>query len=401
MQHRSGWLVANLVAQLAYGLLAMTVCLPSMRQWTTEFGASQATVQLTFSGYVAAYGGLQLVYGSLSDRHGRKPLLLAGLLLAVAGSLLAAAARDVGLLIAARVLQGAGAAACMVLGRAMVQDLFTGGERTRVMAFIGMAMGLCPPLAILVGGQLHVRLGWQSNFLLMAVLGAVLFAATWWGLPPARPQPGTATGAGWRPALAAYARLGREPAFLLYVAILASLASTFYTFLGGAPLVLAGYGVPPERIGWVIMAVPLSYVAGNLLTTRLLRVLDERSLMAIGQAATLAGLLTLLALGLGGVHTPWTLAGPLLLLGIGHGLLVPPAMTGTVGLLPAIAGAAAAVAGLVQQLTGALGGWLVGLVPHHGPVALASQMIGWTLLGVVAQVVLFGWVRPRPRRPGG
>ena len=152
-------LIANLVGQLAFGLLAMTICIPSMQEWGAIFGSSQAAVQLTFSGYVVAYGGLQLIYGPLSDRLGRKRILLLGLGLAGVGSIWGALAGDLFSLTSARVLQGAGAAAGMVVGRAMVQDLFAGPERTRVMAYIGMAMGVCPPLATIVGGQLHVRLG--------------------------------------------------------------------------------------------------------------------------------------------------------------------------------------------------------------------------------------------------
>ncbi|MDB5942874.1 MAG: drug resistance transporter, Bcr/CflA subfamily protein, partial [Ramlibacter sp.] len=120
-----GWLTVNLVAQLAFGLLAMTICLPSMQDWPVAFGASQAAVQLTFSGYIAAYGCLQLVYGPWSDRIGRKPVLMLGLVLACLGSLLAAFAPGVGTLTLARVLQGAGAGAGMVVGRALVQDLYS------------------------------------------------------------------------------------------------------------------------------------------------------------------------------------------------------------------------------------------------------------------------------------
>ncbi len=141
------WRVANVVAQIGFGLLAMTICLPSMQEWSAIFGSSQAAVQWSFSAYVLTYGALQLVYGPLSDRHGRRRVLMAGLLLAGIGSLLAALASDITALIAARALQGAGSAAGMVAGRASVQDLFAGPQRTRVMAYVGMAMGLIPPLA--------------------------------------------------------------------------------------------------------------------------------------------------------------------------------------------------------------------------------------------------------------
>ncbi|HZY18430.1 MAG TPA: MFS transporter [Ramlibacter sp.] len=382
-----GRLMVNLVAQLAFGLLAMTICLPSMQDWPATFSASQAAVQLTFSGYVAAYGGLQLVYGAVSDRIGRRPVLLFGLVLAVAGSLLAAVASDLPLLVAGRVVQGAGAAAGMVTVRAMVQDLFTGAERTRMMAFIGMSMGVCPPVATLLGGQLHVRLGWQANFVLMAVVAAVLLAAAWLGVPsttqPARPHDGA-----WRALVAGYGRLVREPAFLLYVAILASMTATFYAFLGGAPIVLKSYGVTPERVGWYIMCVPLAYIGGNLLTTRLVRWVRDRTLMRLGQASTIGGISLVLLLGLGGWGSPLTLALPLLLLGIGHGLLAPPTLAGTVGVVPALAGSAAAVGGLVQQLVGGLAALGVGMVSHDGQVALAAMMLGWTALGLAAQALL-------------
>jgi MFS transporter, DHA1 family, multidrug resistance protein len=388
VQHAHGpWLIANVLAQIAFGLLAMTLCLPSMQEWGAIFDTQQADVQLTFSGYVVAYGALQLVYGPLSDHHGRKPILMLGLVVAGLASVMAALATDIATLTAARVLQGAGSAASMVVSRSLVQDLFTGPQRTRVMAYIGMALGMCPPLATLMGGQIHVRYGWQANFVLLAVLAAVLLVAAWWGLPRvAKPAP--APGHWLRAMLSAYARLLREPRFLLYVAILAATTATFYAFLAGAPIVLKGYGIGPDGIGWFIMAVPVSYILGNFMTSRLIQRAGESRVMAWGQALTLGGLVVMLALGLGGVQTALAVALPLLLLGFGHGLLNPPALAGTVGVLPALAGSAAAVAGLMQQLTGATGGYLVGLVPHEGAVNLGWMMLGFALTGAVAQFFL-------------
>ena len=380
----SPWLIANLLAQISFGLLAMTLCLPSMQEWGAIFHTRQADVQLTFSGYVVAYGALQLVYGPLSDRHGRKPILMIGLVVAGLASVMAALATDIATLTAARVLQGAGSAASMVVGRSMVQDLFTGPQRTRVMAYIGMALGMCPPLATLIGGQVHVRWGWQLNFVLLAVLAMLLLAAAWLGLPRV-PKPAAAPGHWLRAMLSAYARLMREPRFLLYVAILAATTATFYAFLAGAPIVLKGYGIGPDGIGWFIMAVPVSYILGNFMTSRLIAQAGESRVMAWGQALTVAGLLILLALGLGGVQTALAVALPLILLGLGHGLINPPALAGTVGVMPALAGSAAAVAGLMQQLTGATGGYLVGLVPHEGAVNLGWMMLSFSLVAVAAQ----------------
>ena len=385
---RHGPLIANLVAQLAFGLLAMTICIPSMQEWGAIFGSTQAAVQLTFSGYVVAYGGLQLLYGPLSDRLGRKKILLRGIALGGFGSLLAAMATDLALLTAARVLQGAGCAAGMVVGRAMVQDLFDGPQRTRVMAYIGMAMGLVPPLATILGGQLHVRVGWQANFVLVTVLSVVMFVAAWRGLPdhPARTEPQQTH---WlRDMASSYARLAREPSFLLYVALLSMTTATFYAFLAGAPIVLGSYGVGPAGIGYHIMVVPLSYIVGNYLTTHLVHRVGERRVMRGGQACALLGIGLMLVLALAGVDTALALSLPLLLLGLGHGLLVPPTLIGTVGLLPALAGAAAAVAGLMQQLMGAVGGFVVGLVPHDGAVNLGWMMLALSASAAVSMALL-------------
>ena len=400
---------------MAYGLLVMTVCLPSMPEWGELFGSRQDEVQLTFSGFVLTFGLLQLVYGPLSDRYGRRPMILIGLAVGIAGSVLAALAQSLPLLVAARVLQGAGVAAGMVVGRAAVQDLFHGPQRTRVMAYVGMTLGLCPPTGTVVGGQIHEALGWQANFMLVAALGVVLFAAAWWGLPRSAVN-GTVSGAvkgavngpvsgpvggaagggavprpsGARAVLAgmgrAYAQLLRMPVYLLHVAILGFTTAAFYTFLSGAPSVLRSYGVGPGDVGFFIMVVPLSYIVGNFLTSRLVRRWGGPSLMRLGQGLSVSGVVLLLLLGLAGQHTPWAFVLPLLLLGVGHGLLVPPCLVATVALMPTLAGAASALAGVTQQLMGALGGYLVGWVSLANHVGLAALMLAATVLATLARV---------------
>jgi DHA1 family bicyclomycin/chloramphenicol resistance-like MFS transporter len=394
---------AVLVLQVAFGLVAMTLCLPALPEWVHAFGASQAAVQLSFSAYVAAYGGLQLVYGPWSDRLGRRPVLLFGLTLATLGFVLAALAPNLATLVVARALQGAGTAAGMVIGRALVQDWFAGHDRARVMAYIGMVMGLCPPVAALLGGYIHVQAGWRWGFVLLTALALVAWIAAWRSIPPGRPARFAQAGADevprhWLRTLAtSYARLAREPAFLLYVVILASTTAAFYSFLSGAPLVLAGYGVAPQEVGWYIMAIPFPYVLGNLLTTRLVEGWGERRVMALGQCGVFLGLGLLLVLAWAGWRSPLSFALPLVFIGIGHGLLAPPTLAGTVSLVPALAGTAAAVAGMTQQLLGALAAYGVGLVSHEGPVNLGLMMLGMSLAGLLAQVLLFGWVLRRPR----
>ena len=393
--HPGGWLVATLLLQIIFGVVAMTICLPSMPTWGQEFQASQASVQLAFSAYVVAFGGMQLVFGPWSDRIGRKPLLLGGMALALLGSVLAALAPDLSTLVLGRVLQGAGSAAGMSVGRAMVQDFFSGRERTRMMAYVGMVMGTCPPLATLLGGQVHVALGWQANFWITAVLATLALLAGWRLLPARQPAP--ASEAHWLAALlGAYARLLREPAFLSYVLIMAMVTSAFYCFLSGAPIVLTHYGVTPDAMGWYIMAVPIPYFFGNMLTSRLVHRIGDRRLMALGLLSALTGVSLMLLLAYAGLRTPVAFALPLMLLGLGHGLIAPAAISGSVGVFPALAGAAAAVAGASQQVMGSLGSYVVGLLAHDGPVNLGLLMLGFSLLGGLAQWLLHVVMKRRP-----
>jgi DHA1 family bicyclomycin/chloramphenicol resistance-like MFS transporter len=378
----------NLLGQIAFGMLLMSLCLPSMQEWGAIFGVEQAGVQLTFGAYVVAFGFTQLLYGPWSDVYGRQRVLMAGLVLAGIGSLWAALADGLSSLILARALQGAGASAGMVIGRAMVQDLYQGADRTRIMAYVGMAMGMSPPLGTLIGGQLHEHVGWQANFWLATLLSLLLLIAAWRGLPDVATRREN-SGTHWLSAMASsYVRLVHEPAFLLYVAILSFTYATLYAFFSGVPAVLASYGVGPAQVGWFIACMTVSYIAGSFLASRLVQKLGERLIMALGQAGTVFGVALMLGLAVMDVDQRWAFALPLLFVGAGHGLMVPSTLTGIVGVVPAVAGAAAAVAGLMQQLIGAWGGYSVGLLPRQDVAHLAGLMLVYTVLAAIAQAWL-------------
>lgn len=400
---RNRLLIAALIAPIALGLGAMTICLPSMQDWSAQLRVPQSTVQLTLSAFVLALGLSQLVWGPLSDRRGRRPVMLLGLALLIAGLVLAALSSDATMLIAARFVQGVGAGAGAVAARAGVQDLFEGAQRTRVLGWSGMAMGITPPLATVIGGLLHAHVAWQAGFVFMAVLGAGLLLLAWRVLPAGRPASAVAldsvagTGAGmgaagaphepwWRAMLRNYSRLLREPVFVPAVLSIAFTAATWYAFLGAAPLVLGSYGVGPARLGWYVMLVPLAYIGGNYLTTLLAHRLGGSALMLAGQCSTLAGVALMMLLAAAGVDDPLAFTLPLALLGIGHGLFLPTAMARTVGMVAGLAGAAAALTGVLQQLLGAGSGYVVGFLSHDGPVNLGWVMLIATALSLASQL---------------
>lgn len=382
-------LIVALFGQMAYGLIVMTLSLPSLQEWPLIFQAPQSRVQLTFSAYVGTFGLVQLVYGPLSDRYGRKPLLLLGLVIATLGSVLATLAPTLDVLIAARVLQGLGAGAGMVVGRAVVQDLFTGTQRTRMMAFVGMTMGLCPPTASLVGGYLHTHLGWRSNFALSLLLGLVLLYAVWRHLPAVARPASTHARPWWADMPAAYRRLLGDRTFMLYVVMLSTGTAVAHTYFAGAPIVLRQYGVGPEMLGWYIMAVPIPYMIGNALTTRLIHRLGDWRLMVTGHLLNTTGVLLVLILSLAGLHKPLALALPMMLVGVGHGLMIPPMLSRAVGLIASVAGTAAAFSGSLQQAMGALGGYVVGMAPEAGALPLGLTMAVPSLCGLLALFVIW------------
>lgn len=387
MKRARNLLVVNLIAQLAFGLLAMTLCLPSMQEWGDIFQASQSSVQLTFSLYVLAYGGFQLIYGPMSDRYGRKPILLVGLFILFVGATIAAYANTLEMLLLGRFIQGAGGAAGMVVGRSMVQDLFHGAERTKVMAYVGMSLGCVPPLASITGGQIHVHLGWHANFFLLMLLAIFLTLWAWRALPAPQANaqnPHAISITFW----GAYGRLMRSPLFLRYLVILAVTTATFYTFLGGAPLVLKSYGVGPEGVGFHIMTIPLAYFVGNYITSRAIQHLGEHAITQWGQLLTLAGISLMLGLTILGYHAPLAISLPLILLGLGHGLLVPPTLSGTVAVIPALAGSAAGFAGVTQQITGGVGGYLIGYLSNDDAIHMGSMMLGFALCGLWSHLSL-------------
>ena len=277
-----------LVAMTGLGPFTMQIVIPSMPAMAAALTVPYGTVQLTLTVYLIGVALGQLLYGPLSDRYGRKPLLLAGLGLYLLGSAAAAVAPSAGLLILARALQAAGGCAGLVLGRAMVRDAYPRDRAASVIGYVSTAMAVAPMVSPLLGSVLTEHLGWRSTMLTCLAIGVPLWFAMRVRLPETlvekAPLPGL-TGM-----LGAYVQLLRLPAFRAYCGVVAFSTGVFFAFAAGTPLVVVnGMGHPPTHLAAAMMLLAISWSCGTFTTARLSVRLGVPKLLRLGTALILAG----------------------------------------------------------------------------------------------------------------
>ena len=371
-------IVVLLTALVALGPISTDLYLPSLPAIRAAFGADEGLTQLTLSVFMAGFAVSQLAYGPLSDRFGRRPVLLGGLGLYIAASLACFLAPTIEVLIAARAMQAMGACAGPVLGRAMVRDL-VGPERAAVLlSYIGMAMALAPAVGPLLGGYLQVAFGWRAAFAALMAVAALLVLTAALGLPetnryrnPRAMQP--------RVLVATYRELMADPVYRGYVATIALTFAGLFSFISGAAFVLIeAVGLSPDAFGLSFATIVLGYILGNFVSSRATRRHGHDRMIAAGLACVLAGGLPMAALAFAGVQTAGAVVAPMAVFMVGAGLILPNALAGAVGPYPTKAGSASALLGFTQMAGAALLGALVGHL-HDGtarPMALAIAVSG-------------------------
>ena len=383
---------AILVAISAVGPLALNIFMPSMPGLQREFGVSYGVVQLTLTLYLIGMACCQLVYGPISDRAGRRPMLLFGMALFVAASVLAALAPSIHVLIAARLLQAVGGAAGVVLARAMVRDVFDRETSASVISYITMAFVVAPMVAPAIGGWIDVHGGWRMGFWALSVLGAVVLAAAWFHLPETHVNRATGGGLGL---LTGAVHLFALPRFRGYTLVLAFTSSVFFAFLGGAPHIMMDVlGRTPMEYGLWFASVSAGYMAGNFLSGRYTRAVGLDRMIMAGCAVTLAGGLLCFGAALAGLLSPATLFLPMCLAALGNGLTIPNGTAGAISVDPRLTGAAAGWSGFAQMACGAAASQLVGSLQDGWPTAVFWFMAASSLLALLSH--LSAQRRPHP-----
>ncbi len=378
---------------VALGPLATDMYLPALPGLTGEFSTSAGQVQLTLSLFLAGFALAQIIYGPLSDRFGRKPMLLVGLALFVLASMACALAQSIEMLILARFVQALGGSAGPVLGRAMVRDIHGPQESARVLSHIGSAMALAPAFAPILGGYMSVYLGWASIFWFLALVG--LFGATLLllAIEETAPQEHRHPRA-VKIILGDYARLLRDPAYLGYTLTCTLAYSGLFAFLSGSSFVIIEYfGVNEEHFGLLFLLVVVGYISGTLSGGRLSRRYDFRRLVGVGSLVLLVAGGSMLAIALNQPEQVMSIVLPMMLFMHGVGLVMPQSMAGALANYPHIAGSASGLLGFTQMTTAGL----VGVVVGHGydgtPVAMAMAI---AIAGLLSLMVYLLLLRPGP-----
>lgn len=380
-----------LTGLVAFGPVSTDLYLPSLPAMVREFGVDVSRVQLTLSVFTVGFAGGMLLHGPLSDRFGRRPVLLGGVMLYVLASLGCLLAPSVEALIGARFLQALGAAAGPVIGRAVVRDIYERADAARMLAYMASAMALAPAVAPLIGGWLHATFGWQANFAALALFGGLILLATL-GLLAETNRARDPAALRLRRLLGTYRMLLADRRFVGHTVAVAAMFGGLFSFISGSSFVLIDVlGVAPARFGLAFACVAGAYAAGAFLAGRVgHRVGLERG-MLIG---ALAGALAALAgagLAFAGVHTVPAVIVPVAAFFFCCAFVLPAGTAGAINPFPQAAGSASALLGFLQMSAGALVGYGVGALHDDSPRVMLTSIALCALAALLARLTL---IRP-------
>jgi DHA1 family bicyclomycin/chloramphenicol resistance-like MFS transporter len=374
------WLIAG---SLMLQPLSTDLYLASLPHLATDFGVSPAAVQQTLSLFVIGFGVAQLISGPLSDRFGRRPVLLWGLAIYIAASLACALAPTLELLVTARFVQAIGCCTAAVIARAMVRDAYAPADGARMLAKASSLLALAPIFGPILGGYLQVAFGWRAAFVFHTLFGialtmttARLFRETNLHLNPDATRIG--------PLFATYRRIASADFFWAWMLPGALSYAAIFTFISGSSFVLIDVlGVPTHYYGYCFAFGVTGYLIGTIACRRLLARLGLPRAMMVGVSVSLVSGLLFAALVLSGIQHWLVVLLCQFLTMSAHGINFPCAQSGAVAPFPREAGAAAGLLGFFTMVAALATGTWVGM-SHDGtlvPLALTSATLGLLLFG--------------------
>ncbi len=380
MKLKPGSFALTLVLAMLTGLgpLSMDMYLASLPAIGHALGAPPAQVQLTISLYLIGFACAQVFHGPLSDRHGRRPVLLATLGLYLVASLACVLSFSIETLIAARFLQAVGGSGATVLARAVVRDMFEGVRIGRELSRMAAIMALAPLIAPLIGGVLQTAFGWRSNFVALICFGAAAWVMVWLLLPETvrnrAPEPVSLVSI-----LRSYRRFLGEPVFVVHLGIAACCLCGLFAWISSAAFVVQDvYGYSALAFGMTFALASGGYLAGTTFAARFVARWGSGRLMGLGcSAMAVSGIALVLWLAIGPSRAEGVVAAICIYL-IGMGMSLPQSQAGALLPFPDRAGAASSLLGFITLTSSALVGALIGraLGASAWPLAIAVLIAG-------------------------
>lgn len=365
--------IVTLVTAAALGPLAMNVFLPSLPGITNYFNTTSANAQLSVSLYLTAVAILQLIFGPLSDKLGRRPVILIAFFIMILGTLVCIFATTIEVFLAGRIIQAASSAG-LVLSRAIARDITKSTDAAVMIAYITMGMSLAPMIGPVIGGYLDELYGWQSSFYLTLGFGIFALALAYADLGETNLHRQNSL----KEQISAYPELLRSRRFWGYAITAMFSSGAFFAFLGGGSLVAnAVYGLSPSQYGFYFMFISLGYLLGNLISSRITKRIGINQMMLSGNIIVGLGLAASIIVLLAGYTHPFMFFGFIFFVGLGNGVTLPSASAGVVNVRPNLAGSASGLAGSLQLGGGAALSVIAGytISAENGALPLSVVML--------------------------
>ena len=385
----------TLVLVTALSVLSLNMFLPSLSNMAADFGVDYALVALSVGGFLGISAVLMLIMGPLSDRFGRRPVLLAALAVFTLASLVCALSTNIWVFLAFRVLQGA-ANAGWAVSLAVIRDVSPPQEAASRIGYVTMAMAVAPMLGPIFGGALDELFGWRASFVVFVVLGAAAFVLCWLDLGETNKTPSETFVTQFQD----YPELFASRRFWGYALCMAFSTASFHAFLAGAPLVAVTLlGLSPAVLGFYMGTITAGFAVGSFLSGRLAARHALTTMMIAGRLVACAGLAVALILQVSGFVYALSLFGAIVFVGMGNGLTMPSSNAGALSVRPRLAGSASGLVGALTVGGGAVMSSITGasVTEETGAYALLGMMLLCTLMGLAAALA----VRGIDRREGG
>ncbi len=366
------------------GPLAIDTYLPSFPAITQAFDASPMLVQQTLSMFLFCFAFMMLFYGTLSDSFGRRPVIIISLVLYIAASVVAAMAQSIGVLLACRIVQGLAAGAGSVVGRAIVQDRFTGAEAQKILANIMMVFGLAPAIAPVLGGWLQVSFGWRSIFWFLSAFGILMLVAVQRALPESLPVKdrhpfhlGVIAKNYWKV-------LCHHHFLLLSVAVGMCFAGVALYIGSAAYFVMNILHLPETAFAWMFVPLISGMVIGSALSGKFAHKFSRKTQVWLGFAVMISAGVINVAYNVAFVAAvPWAVM-PLFIYSFGLALAMTPLSLIALEYFPNNSGLAASMQSFIQMLLFALVSGLVAPLLFDSALNLAWGVLASLILSVIA-----------------